>query len=142
MIEKITYIAFDGEEFESKEACAAHEKSLSDMSEHIRLFDADFSPIEWNPEDYDGMWNNLTYIVIEPHHEEEIEEWWNKTFYEMLGVSPFYELDYEWEAWKRTNHNDEPITLVYGFQGNGYWEILNNIHTEANKIAKGLGVLF
>ena len=138
MIEKITYIAFDGEEFEKKEDCVAHEKSLSETSDHVRLFAADFSPIEWDPEDYDGMWNNLTYIVIEPHHEEEVEEWWNNTFYEMLGVSPFYELDRDWKCWLMSNHSNEPTILVYGFQGNDYWEIFNKIYTETNKIADAL----
>ena len=142
MIEKITYIAFDGEEFEEKEDCVAHEKSLSDMSEHVRLFDADFSPIEWNPEDYDGMWDNLTYIVIEPHYEEEVEEWWNDTFYEMLSVSPFYELDRDWKYWLMSNHSNEPTILVLGFNGNEYWEIFNKIYAETNKIAKGLNALF
>lgn len=141
MIEKITYIAFDGEEFESKEDCVAHEKSLSAMGEHVRLFDEDFSPIEWNPEDYDGMWNKLTYIVIEPHYEKEVEEWWNNTFYEMLGVSPFYVLDLDWERWLMSYHGNEPTILVYGFQDSNYWEIFNEIHAKANKIAKGLGIL-
>lgn len=141
MIEKITYIAFDGEEFESKEACAAHEKSLSETSEHVRLLTADFTPIEWNPEDYDGMWNKLTYIVIEPHYEEEVENWWNDTFYEMLGVSPFYELGHEWEIWKRTHHDNKPTILAFGFGGAEYWENFNKIYAETNKIAKRLGVL-
>lgn len=138
MIEKITYIALDGEEFETKEACAAHEESLSKMSEYVRLFAADFSPIEWNPKDYDGMWNNLTYIVIEPHHEEEVEEWWNKTFYEILGVSPFYELGHDWHYWLKYGHSDKPTILALGFRGSEYWKIFNKIYTETNKIADAL----
>lgn len=138
MIEKITYIAFDGEEFETKEACVAHEESLSKMSEHVRLFAADFSPIEWNPEDYDGMWSNLTYIVIEPHHEEEAEEWWDNTFHEMLGISPFDDLAYGWRQWKKTHHDDKPTILVYDFLGSGYWEIFNEIYAKVNKIANAL----
>lgn len=141
MIEKITYIAFDGEEFDSKEACAAHEKSLSVMNEHVRLLAADFSPIKWNPEDYDGMWDNLSYIVIEPHHEEEAEEWWNNTFYEMLSVSPFDELSLGWRQWKKNHRDDKPTILVYNFLGGGYWEIFNEISAKVDKIAKGLGIL-
>ena len=138
MIEKITYIAFDGEEFETKEACAAHEESLSKMSEHVRLFAADFSPIEWNPGDYSGMWDELAYIVIKPHHEEEAEEWWDNTFFEMLNVSPFKDIGYDWKMWKKGSHGNKPVVLVYDYLGSGYWEIFNNIYAEVNKIADAL----
>lgn len=138
MIEKITYIAFDGEEFETKEACATHEKSLSEMSEHVQLFAADLSPIEWNPGDYSSMWDELTYIVIKPHHEEEAEKWWDNTFFEMLNVSPFKDIGYDWKIWKKGSHDNKPVVIIYDYQGSGYWEIFNNIYAEVNKIADAL----
>lgn len=138
MIEKITYIAIDGEEFETKEACIAHEESLPKMNEHVQLLDRDLIPIRWTPENYESMWDNLTYIIIEPHREEEAENWWNETFYEKLGVSPFNDINYEWKLWKRTSHDNKPVVLIYDFQDCGYWEIFNNIYSKVNKIANAL----
>jgi hypothetical protein len=141
MIEKITYIAFDGEEFEAEEDCVAHEKSLSETNEHVRLFAADFSPIKWNPENYDGMWAYLSYIVIEPHYEEEAEEWWNNTFCAMLDVSPFSNLDHIWSDWLRTDHGDEPTILAYDFNNDDDWVILNKIYSRVHNAIKSLNLV-
>lgn len=137
MIEKITYIAFDGKEFETKETCLAHEENLPKMNKHVQLLDADFSPIEWTPGDYERMWDELVYIVIDPHHEEEAEEWWNNSFCKELGVSPFREFYSEWKLWKKTSHDDKHVVLVYGLLNSG-WEIFNNVHAKVNKIADTL----
>lgn len=139
---RTVYIAIDDEEFETEEECLKHEKSFITMSEFVRLFDEDFSPVEWNPENYDRMWDHIYYIVIEPHHEEEVEEWWNKTFYNMCGVSPFYELDYDWRHWKKLNHGDEPTILVYNFDGSGDgWTIFNEIHSKVHNALKRLDLM-
>lgn len=138
---KVTYVANDGTEFENEEECLAYEKSFSEMSEFVQFFDQDFSSVEWNPEDYDRMWNYIFYIVIEPHREKEVEDWWNKTFYNMLGVSPFYELDYDWRHWLKSNHGDEPTILVYNFNGNQVWEIFNEIYTKINETVKRLDLV-
>jgi hypothetical protein len=103
---KVTYIANDGTEFENKEECLAYEKSFSEMSEFVQFFDQNFLPVEWNPNDYERMWNRIYYIVIEPHREKEVEEWWGKTFCTMLGVSPFGDLECDWSYWLKTDHGD------------------------------------
>jgi hypothetical protein len=138
---KVTYIANDGTEFENKEECLAYEKSFSEMSEFVQLFDQDFLPVEWNPNDYERMWNHTYYIVIEPHREEEVEEWWNNTFCAMLGVSPFGDLERDLSHWLKTNHGDEPTILAFDFCGNDDWVILNNIYHEAKVITKGLNLV-
>ena len=86
---KTIYIANDGTEFENREECLAYETSLTSECDFVQLYNHDGEPIKWNPDDYDGMWNDLYYIVIEPHREKEVEEWWKNTFYTMLSVSPF-----------------------------------------------------
>ena len=141
MIEKITYIAFDGEEFETKEACAAYEKKFSEMNEHVQLFAADFSPIEWTPGNYDSMWDNLSYIIIEPHYEEEVAVWWSNTFYPMLGVSPFSYLGRIWSDWLKTDHGDEPTILTYDFNNDGEWVILNEIYYKVHNAFKRLDLV-
>lgn len=138
---KVTYIANDGTEFESKEECLAHEKSFSEMSEFIQFFDHNFIPIEWNPEDYERMWNNVYYIVIEPHREEEAEEWWANSFGVMLGVNPFSEMDNDWRAWLCHYHSDEPTVLAFDFGGNDSWIIFNEVYDEVKGIVRGLDLV-
>lgn len=140
---KVTYIANDGTEFEDREECLAYEKSFSEMSEYVQLFDCEFKPIEWNPENYERMWNYTYYIVIEPHREEEVEEWWGKTFCTQLGVSPFGDLDLDWNRWKKNDHGDEPTILAYSFNDNNSdeWIILNELYTEVLRTIKGLDLV-
>lgn len=138
---KVTYIANDGTEFENREECLAHEKSFSEMSEFIQLFDHNFLPIEWNPDDYDRMWNNIYYIVIEPYREAEVEEWWSKTFNTMLGVSPFSDIACDWSYWLRTDHGDEPTVLAYDFNDDDNWVILNEIYSKVRNTIKDLNLV-
>jgi hypothetical protein len=137
---KVTYIANDGTEFENREECLAHEKSFSEMSEFIQFFDQNFLPVEWNPDNYERMWNRIYYIVIEPHREEEAEEWWSNTFYAQLGVSPFSELD-DWSYWLRTGHGDEPTIIAYDFNDDDDWVILNEIYSKVHNTVKSLDLV-
>lgn len=138
---KVTYIANDGTEFENKEECIAYENSFSKMSEFVQFFDQNFLPIKWNPDDYEYMWNHLYYIVIEPHREEEVEEWWSNTFYAQLGVSPFSGLDCDWSYWLRTDHGDEPTILAYDFNDDDDWVILNKIYSKVRNAIKDLDLV-
>ena len=138
---KTTYIADDGTEFETEAECLAYEETLSQMSEYVQLFNRDFSPVEWNPENYEGMWNHTYYIIIEPHREEEVEEWWHNTFYTQEGVSPFHELNDEWCDWKYHDHGDEPTVLAFDFGGNDSWIIFNTLYNEAREIVKRLDLV-
>lgn len=138
---KVTYIANDGTEFEDREECLAYEKSFSEMNEFVQFFDQNFLPVEWNPDDYDRMWNHIYYIVIEPHREAEVEEWWGKTFCAMLGVSPFGDLDYDWRHWSKTDHGDEPTVLAYNFDGGDDWMILNEIYSKVRNTIKSLDLV-
>lgn len=138
---KVTYIANDGTEFENKEECLAYENSFSKMSEFVQFFDQNFLPIKWNPDDYDYMWNHIYYIVIEPHREKEVEEWWGNTFYAQLGVSPFSDLDCDWSYWLRTDHGDEPTILAYDFNDDDDWVILNEIYSNVRNIIKSLDLM-
>lgn len=138
---KVTYIANDGTEFENREECLAYEKSFSEMSDFIQLYDRDGKPIEWNPNNYDDMWNHLYYIIIEPHREEEAEEWWTNSFGAMLNVDPFYEMDNDWKAWKHHDHGDEPTVLVFDFGGNCSWIIFNEVYDEVKGILHGLDLV-
>lgn len=138
---KVTYIAKDGTEFEDREECLAYEETLSQMSEYVQLFNRDFSPVEWNPENYDSMWNAIYYVIIEPHREAEVEEWWDKTFSTQLGVSPFSELDHEWKRWKKDDHGDEPTILAYEFCNSDDWCILNEVYAEMKDVVRGLDLV-
>lgn len=138
---KVTYIANDGTEFENKEDCLTYETSFSEMNEFVQFFDLDFLPVKWNPDDYERMWNRIYYIVIEPHREAEVEEWWNKTFCAMLSVSPFSDLDCDWSYWLRTNHGDEPTILAYDFNGDDDWVILNEIYSKVRNTVKSLNLV-
>ena len=138
---KVTYIANDGTEFENREECLAYEKSFSEMSDFIQLYNRDGKPIEWNPNNYDDMWNRLYYIIIEPHREEEAEEWWTNSFGAMLNVDPFYEMDNDWKAWKHHDHGDEPTVLVFDFGGNESWIIFNEVYDEVKGILHGLDLV-
>lgn len=138
---KVTYVANDGTEFEDREECLQHEKSFSEMNEFVQFFDRDFCPVEWNPDDYDRMWNHIYYIVIEPHREEEVEEWWANSFGAMLNVDPFYEMDNDWKAWKHHDHGDEPTVLVFDFEENDSWIIFNEVYDEVKGILHGLDLV-
>lgn len=138
---KVTYIANDGTEFENREECLAYEKSFSEMSDFIQLYDRDGKPIEWNPNNYDDMWNHLYYIIIEPHREEEAEEWWTNSFGVMLGVNPFSEMDNDWRAWLCHYHGDEPTVLAFDFGGNDSWIIFNEVYDEVKGIVRGLDLV-
>lgn len=138
---KTIYIADDGTEFEDEDECLQYESSLTAMCEFVQLYDRDFQPIAWNPEDYEAMWNHLYYIVIEPHREQEVEDWWHDSFCAMLGVSPFGDLDDEWHGWKRLGHGDEPTIIAFDFNGNNDWVILNEIYSNANNIIKSLDLV-
>lgn len=138
---KTIYIANDGTEFENEDECLQYESSLTAMCEFVQLYDRDFHPIVWNPENYDSMWNRLYYVVIEPRREEEVEEWWQNSFGTMLNVNPFDELDVEWRRWKRLDHGDEPTILAFDFCDNDDWVILNNIYHETKVITKGLNLV-
>ena len=138
---KTTYIAVDGTEFENKEVCLEYEASLTAMCEHVRFYDRYFKPIEWNPENYDSMWDHLYYIVIEAHHEEEAEDWWDSTFNNMLCVSPFGEIDDEWRDWKHRDHGDELTVLAFDFGGNDSWIIFNALYNEAREVVKRLNLV-
>ena len=138
---KVTYIANDGTEFENEEECLVYEKSFSEMNEFVQFFDQNFLPVEWNPENYDSMWNHTYYIVIEPHREAEVEEWWDKTFSTQLGVSPFSELDHEWKRWKKDDHGDEPTILAYEFCNSDDWCILNEVYAEMKDVVRGLDLV-
>ena len=138
---KVTYIAKDGTEFENREECLAYEETLSQMSEYVQLFNRDFSPVEWNPENYEGMWNAIYYVIIEPHREAEVEEWWDKTFSTQLGVSPFSELDHDWKQWKKDDHGDEPTVLAYEFCNSNDWCILNEVYAEMKDVVRGLDLV-
>lgn len=138
---KVTYIAADGTEFEDREECLAYEKSFSEMNEFVQFFDQDFRPVEWNPDDYERMWNRIYYIVIEPRREAEVEEWWNKTFCVMLGVSPFSDLDCDWSRWLKTDHGDDPTVLAYDFNSDDSWVILNEIYSKVRNTIKRLDLV-
>lgn len=138
---KVTFIAVDGTEFEDREECQMYEASLNTMCEHVRFYDRYFKPVEWNPEDYESMWNHLHYIVIEPHHEQEVEDWWYSTFNNMLGVSPFHELDDDWCDWKYHDHGDEPTVLAFDFCDNDSWIIFNTLYYEAKEVTKRLDLV-
>ena len=137
---KVTYIAIDGTEFEDREECLQYESSFTAMSEFVQLYDRDFSPVEWNPENYEDMWNHIYYIVIEPHREKEVEEWWDNTFSAQLGVSPFGHLDSDWSRWLKTGHGDEPTIIAYDFNEDTDWVILNKIYSKACNTIKYLGL--
>lgn len=138
---KVTYIANDGTEFENKEECLTYEKSFSEMSEFVQFFNHNFLPIEWNPDDYEHMWNNIYYIVIEPHREAEAEQWWSQTFGTMLGVSPFEDIGCSWSYWLRTDHGDEPTILAYDFSGDDDWVLLNDIYSNVRNVIKSLDLV-
>lgn len=138
---KTTYIANDGTEFEDREECLAYETSLTSECNFIQLYDHDGELIEWNPNNYDDMWNRLYYIIIEPHREEEAEEWWTNSFGAMLNVDPFYEMDNDWKAWKHHDHCDEPTVLVFDFGGNDSWIIFNEVYDEVKGIVRGLDLV-
>ena len=142
MITKTIYVANDGTEFETEDECLQYESSLTAMSEFVQFYDHNFQPIEWNPENYESMWDHLHYIVIEPHREAEVEEWWGKTFCTMLGVSPFGDLECDWSCWLKVDHGDEPTILAYDFDGgNSDWVILNEIYSKARNIIKSLNLV-
>lgn len=138
---KTIYIANDGTEFENREECLAYETSLTSECDFVQLYNHDGEPIKWNPDDYDGMWNDLYYIVIEPHREKEVEEWWKNTFYTMLSVSPFENIDYDWSYWLRTDHGDKPTILAFDFNGDDDWVILNEIYSKVRDIVKSLDLV-
>lgn len=138
---KVTYVAFDGTEFEDQEECLQYEASLNTMCEHARFYDRYFKPIEWNPANYYSMWQDMYYIVIEAHHNQGVEEWWDSTFKNMLGISPFEEIDDEWCDWKYRDHGDEPTILAYDFCGNNGWIIFNTFYNEAKEIVKRLDLV-
>lgn len=138
---KTTYIANDGTEFEDKEECLAYETSLASECDFVQLYDNDRKLIDWNPDDYDGMWNHLYYIVIEPHREEEAEEWWANSFGAMLDVDPFGDMDNDWKAWKYHYHGDEPTVLAFDFAGNDSWIIFNEVYDEVKGIVRGLDLV-
>lgn len=138
---KVTYIANDGTEFENKEECIAHETSLVSECDFVQLYDHNGKPIKWNPDNYDDMYNHLYYIVIEPHHEKEVEEWWRNTFYAMLCVSPFDDIASDWSYWLRTDHGDEPTILAYDFNGDDDWVILNEIYSKVHDTIKSLDLV-
>lgn len=138
---KVTYIANDGTEFENEEECLAYEKSFSEMNEFVQFFDQDFLPVEWNPDDYERMWNRIYYIVIEPHREAEVKEWWENTFYAMLHVSPFDDLSCDWSYWLRTSHGDEPTILAYDFNDDDDWVILNKVYSKVHNTVKSLDLV-
>lgn len=138
---KVTYIANDGTEFENREECLAHEKSFSKMNKFVQFFDHNFLPIEWNPDDYEYMWNHVYYIIIKPHHEKDVEEWWRNTFYTMLGVSPFDDIASDWSYWLRTDHGDEPTILAYDFNGDDDWVVLNEVYSKVRNTIKSLDLV-
>ena len=138
---KTVYIAKDGTEFEEESECLAHEASLTSECDFIQLYDHDGEPIKWNPDNYDDMWNRLYFIVIEPHREEEAEEWWRNTFYTMLGVSPFNDIASDWSYWLRTDHGDEPTILAYDFNGDDDWVVLNEIYSKVRNTIKSLDLV-
>lgn len=138
---KTVYIAKDGTEFEEKEECLAHEATLASKCDFIQLYNHDGEPIEWDPDNYSYMWQCLYFIVIEPHREEEAEEWWANSFGAMLSIDPFGELDSDWRAWKRHDHGDEPTILAFDFGGNDSWTIFNELYTEARDVVKCLGLV-
>lgn len=138
---KTVYIAKDGTEFEEEFECLAHEASLTSECDFIQLYDHDGEPIKWNPDNYDDMWNRLYFIVIEPHREEEAEEWWANSFGTMLSVDPFGEMDNDWKAWKYHCHGDEPTVLAFDFGGNDSWIIFNEVYDEVKGIVRGLGLV-
>lgn len=141
MKKKITYIAFDDTEFDSKEECEVYESSMAKMNDYIHLYDRYGKQIEWNPSDYDSMWNHLYYIVIEPHKEEEVQEWWENSFEAMVGVNPFIDLDSDWICWKRQDHGDEPTILAFDFNNNDIWIIFNELYTEVRNAIKCLNLM-
>ena len=138
---KTTYIANDGTEFEDREECLAYETSLASECDFVKLYDNDGNLIDWNPDDYDGMWNHLYYIVIEPHREEEAEEWWANSFGVMLDVDPFGDMDNDWKAWKYHYHGDKPTVLAFDFGGNDSWIIFNEVYDEVKGIVRGLDLV-
>lgn len=138
---KTVYIAKDGTEFEEESECLAHEASLTSECDFIQLYNHDGESIEWDPDNYGDMWNRLYFIVIEPHREEEAEEWWINSFEAMLGVNPFGEMGNDWEAWKCHYHGDEPTVLAFDFAGNDSWVIFNEIYDEVKGIVRGLDLV-
>ena len=138
---KAIYIANDGTEFEKESECLAYETSLTSECDFVKLYDRNGEPIRWNSDNYDDMWERLYYIVIEPNHEEEAEEWWANSFGVMLDVDPFGEMDNDWKAWKRHYHGDEPTILVFNFAENDSWIIFNEIYDEVKSIVRGLGLV-
>lgn len=127
---KTIYIAIDDKEFETEEECLEYESALAAECDFVKLYNRYGEPIKWNPDNYDDMWNCLYYIVIEPHREEEAEEWWNKTFGTMLDVSPFDDIASNWSYWLRTDHGDEPTILAYDFNGDDDWVVLNEVYSK------------
>ena len=142
MKKKITYIAFDDTEFNSKEECEAYENSMAKANDYIHLYDRYGKRIEWNPNDYDSMWNHLYYIVIEPHKEEEAEKWWEDSFNKMLCIGSLSELtEDDWDNWKHQDHGDEPTILAFDFNYNDSWIIFNTLYKEVKEVAKRLNLV-
>ena len=141
MRKKVVYVAIDETEFDDREECLQYEASLTQMSEFVQLCDLNGEPIEWNPGDYDSMWNRLYYIVIEPHREQEVEDWWANSFGAMIGVDPFSEIMGEWKAWKRRDHGDEPTVLAFDFDGNDSWIIFNEVYNDAKNVVRILDLV-
>lgn len=138
---KTVYIAKDGTEFEKKSECLAHEATLVSKCNFVQLYNHDGESIEWDPDNYGDMWNRLYFIVIEPHHEEEAEEWWTNSFEAMLGVNPFEEMGNDWEAWKCHYYGNKPTVLAFDFAGNDSWVIFNEIYDEAKGIVRSLDLV-
>lgn len=73
MERKITYVAFDGTEFEDDRQCLAHERNLqvNAFGDHLRLWDEDMKPLD--PAEEDALDDAFFIYADTPEAREWVE---------------------------------------------------------------------
>jgi hypothetical protein len=97
MREKIIYIADDGEEFEDKPECLAHERRLQvdAFDDHLRLWDEDMKPLD--PAEEDALEDAYFIYADTPEAREWVEAGLN--IYCELGWDTVY-VGYIYDEWR------------------------------------------
>lgn len=139
MIKKTVYVAFDGEEFEDEQECLAYEKKAEAPPDFIQLFDENYHPVEWRPDNFDRMWEKMYIVIVAPGHDAEARQWFHDTFYEASGCTPFFDL-YMWDDWC-DQHGDEPTVIIYDYEDCGEWTIFNLRYHNAKETARRLDLV-
>ena len=103
MTQKITYVADDGEEFETEEECAAHERCMEDLP-GILGFNGKAVYQDPRKADVDSSFNESEYLFITDENEadetfEFIGEYYGYTIPAEFHTGDILRYDYDNDAW-------------------------------------------